>query len=150
MKVLKDEIIHALRENSAGIRVLLATANSDFVCDVEEQESTERIGHISPEIRKVESMLREYLTDAKSTATEHAVIGQVLLGHYRTHLRNSIVLCDNSWGWLTLNLPPKRAVQSPSFELGYAENSLFTTCSQHFERIWDLMNSKGNVKQITI
>ena len=150
VKVLKNEIIYALQKNAASIRVLLATANSDFVSDVEESESIERIGNISPEIRKVESMLIEYLREAKLSATEHGVIGQVKLAHYRTHLRNSIILCDNSWGWLTLNLPPIRAVQSPSFELKYAHNSLFTICSQHFEKTWDLMNSKDNVKQIAI
>ncbi|MCK4528461.1 hypothetical protein KAW18_13900 [candidate division WOR-3 bacterium] len=46
VKVLKNEIIYALQKNAASIRVLLATANSDFVSDVEEsaQLGTRAIG----------------------------------------------------------------------------------------------------------
>lgn len=148
VKSFKDEIIYALRENCANVRVLLSEPTSEFMSDVEEAESRERIGHISPEIRKVESLLAEYLAEAKTTAEKNIIVGQVQLGYYRTHLRSSIVLCDNSWGWFTLNLPPKRAVQSPSFELGYSESSLLKTSSQHFERVWDLMKSSNRIKEI--
>lgn len=150
IKSLKDEIIYALRENSVNIRVLLATPHSQFVSDVEETESIERIGHITPEITKVESLLKEYLSDAKANANANTVVGQIWLGNYSTHLRSSMVLCDNFWGWFTLNLPPRRAVQSPSFELEYGEGSLFKICSQHFDRVWELMKSSDKTNEITI
>jgi hypothetical protein len=150
IKMLKDDLIYALRTNSASVRVLLATPNSQFVRDVEESENINRIGHISPEIVKAEALLREYLVEAKSSSQEHSVIGKVALGHYTTHLRSSLVLCDNAWGWLTLSLPPIRAVQSPSFELSYADGGLFTSCSTHFERVWGILMSRDSVREINI
>lgn len=148
IKILKNELVHALGEQSASVRVLLASSRTQFTGDIEEVEGETRKGHISDEIARVDALLREYHSEAKLRSGQRAVVGLVEVGHYSTHLRNSILLCGDTHGWLTLNLPPSRAVQSPSFELVNANEGLLTLCSKHFDRIWAIINSRGEVRQI--
>ncbi len=147
---LKEDIIHSLAANSARVEVLLAAPDSEFVSDVEDTESSERAGHISAEIRAVESLLRECLKEARRIAEkEEAEVGRVWLGKYTTHLRSSLILCDESWGKLTLNLPPSRALQSPSLELVGGKGSLLERCLLHFRTVWDQMGQVNNVREVS-
>lgn len=147
IKNSRNEIINALREQRALIRVLLADPDSQFVSDVEETESPHRVGQIGPEIRNVERLLLEYLEEASSGRRVEEV-GKIKIGYYTTHLRSSLILCDETWGWLTLNLPPKRAVQSVSLELSQVGNGLLEDCIKHFDRCWEIAEQHGRARQI--
>lgn len=147
IKNRKSEIVNALRKQRALIRVLLAEPDSQFVSDVEETESPYRVGQISAEIRNVERLLSEYVEEAASGRRVEE-IGKVEIGYYTTHLRSSLILCDESWGWLTLNLPPKRAVQSVSLELSQANRGLLKDCIRHFDRCWEIAEQHGRVLKI--
>jgi len=136
VKLRKDEIIHALRNKRADIRLLIAQPGSVFVSDVEAAESTYRIGQISPEIISVKQLLYEYWREALNGRKPES-IGKIYIGHYSTHLRVSLIICDDAWGWATLNLPPKRAVQSVSLELVQTPNGLLKDAINHFEACWD-------------
>jgi hypothetical protein len=140
---MKNEIIEALHEQRALIRVLLAEPHSEFVLDIEEVESETRSGHISPEIERVKSLLQEYAKEVGKYS------GNIQLAYYSTQLRFSIILCDNNWGWVTLNIPPKRAVQSISFEIYAKEAGLFSDFAKHFDKVWHIMEERNQVVNIT-
>ena len=72
----------------------------------------------------------------------------IYIGHFNTDLRSSILICDNTFGWLTLNLPPARAIQTLSFELIEGKDSLLTTANEHFDRIWDICTLRGTVTEL--
>lgn len=148
IKAYKNELVRSLCDKKSTIKILLATRNSEFVNEVEATESKNRIGHISPEILKSEAMLREYLEKAKIIAGSDVAVGRIYIGYFNTHLRSSILICDNTFGWLTLNLPPARAIQTPSFELRDGKDSLLITTNEHFDRLWDICTSKGVVTEI--
>lgn len=147
VKHLRNNIISALTSKRSFIRVILAEPGSQFVSDIEESESRYRLGQITPEIDKVEKLLSECFEEALSGRSREEV-GTIWMGHYTTHLRSSLVLCDQSWGWLTLNLPPRRAVQSASLELGPSSDGLLTHSVEHFDRTWDIVQGRGRAFQI--
>jgi hypothetical protein len=149
VKAHKEEIIEALVKQRATIRVLIGEPVSPFVRDVEVAESPSRIGQISSEIEQTERLLTEYLTDSSNRAGIRGV-GQISLGYYSTHLRASMILCDKSWGWLTLNLPPKRALEMMSLELCPAESGLFEMASTHFDQTWKWAVANQRVKRIHV
>ncbi|MCJ7457170.1 hypothetical protein MUP07_10610 [Candidatus Bathyarchaeota archaeon] len=150
IKSHKRAIVTSLRDNSAHVMILLATPRSEFVADLEKSESSSRMGQISPEIEQVERLLSECAQEA-SAARQHGTVGAVDIGHYRTHLRCSLVLCDDSWGWITLNLAPKRAVELVSFELCSMTTGtgLLADCTAHFDRVWSLIQAENGVRRIT-
>jgi hypothetical protein len=148
IKQHKQEIIKALCDRNAAVCVLLAQPNSDFVGDVEESESSARNGQISPEIEQAKKLLSEYLNEAAKKAGRK--VGTFKVGHYGTHLRCSLVLCDDKWGWLTLNLPPKRAIETASFELTPTAEGLLTDCKNHFDTTWKIAEKKKNVQTVEL
>ncbi len=146
IRLLKDELVAALR-NGCYIKVLLGTSASDFVKDVEEAESSSRLGQIGPELDQVEKLLEEYLADA-DRGNINILPGKIEIVHFRTQLRSSIMICDNAWGKLTLNLPPKRSIQTPSIEMEALDGGLLADCIQHFDQIWQLSKVKGLVRAV--
>ena len=144
----KSQLVAALANNQAWIRVLLATPGSEFVKDVEAIESVTRADQISRQIDEVDALLREYRAEAMQLTPPNQVIGKLELGYFQTHLRSSVILFDNSWGWLTLNLPPKRANDSVSLELIEVQNGLLSDVTSHFDAIWNHLKSKGLVTEL--
>lgn len=147
VKAAKSEIAAALKDQRALIRVLVAEPNSQFVSDVESAESPHRAGQISREIETVKRLLYEFVAEA-SSGTTTGEIGRVEFGYFTTQLRSSLILCDDNWGWLTLNLPPKRAVQTVSFELYRVDNGLILDCIHHFDKSWELAEQRGECAEI--
>lgn len=141
----KSEIVTALA-NGANLRLLIARPYSQFVLDVERVESPARAGEISLEIASVKKLLSEYLADAVKKAA--GAVGTVTLAHYSTDLRCSMVLCGNNWGWLTINLPPCRAVETCSFELEGVPEGLLADAQKHFEQVWNLAVDEDRVENI--
>ena len=60
-----------------------------------------------------------------------------------------MILCDDTWGWLTLTLPPARAPETPSFELGKGgQRTIIAACLKHFNRTWDIVQKRGATRRI--
>lgn len=158
----KNEIVNALRKQHAHIRILLAQPDSEFVRDIEESESEQhRSGDITREIGVVVDHLHRYVDDAISDR-RIGEIGTVEIGFYSTHMRSDLILCDETWGWLTIILPPLRAQDFPcvSLELvgvrddrSHTETDalpgLLGQCIVHFDRCWEIVEQRGDVRQIT-
>lgn len=141
----KEAIVDALA-NGANLQILLATPHSQFVRDIESAESPQRQGEISREIASVEKLLTEYVGEAKKKAVGAA--GSVSVGYYSTELRCSLILCDTEWGWLTINLPPRRAVETCSFELRAVNEGLLAAANSHFDRVWQMTCQANRVRTI--
>jgi hypothetical protein len=151
-----DSYRRALSKAIAGgahVRVLLPRPESDFVRDVGESEREgegggKRKAEIAQEIREAEARFSEYMSEAnKITPAAHG--GAISVGYYTTHLRSTMILCDNRWGWLTITLPPLRAAETLSLELQQTEREcLLNDCIRHFDRTWDIIESRNHVTRI--
>jgi hypothetical protein len=112
IELQKPNIVEALA-SGCQVRVLVPELDGLFVKDVDESESEDDIRDpISDEIRKVERVLREALGEASRSpelSDGVSLIGSIQIGYFTSHLRSTMVLCDDSWGWLTITLPPARA-----------------------------------------
>lgn len=134
------------------IQVLVPKAGSQFLQDVEESEAVHvsRGLSLDVEIDLVGTRLMEALSRAaQSSRRQSANLGTVEIGYFTTQLRSTVVLCGNSWGWLTVTLPPFRATETMSLELSpNLGRSLLQTCSAHFDRTWDIVKSRGDVTSL--
>jgi hypothetical protein len=116
--------------------------------DVEEAESVyvARGLSISEEIATTRTRIVEALSEA---SVETASPGEAALGFYTTHLRSTLVICDDQWGWITITLPPLRATETMSMELIEAGGrSLVRACVAHFDRVWTIVSRRGDVTMI--
>lgn len=134
-------------ELGATVRILLPEPAHQFVTDVEESESVhvKRTG-IGQEIRDVNDRLIDFRSEAQKNLSLASLPGNAEIGHYSTHLRSTMILCDERWGWLTITLPPLRAPETVSFELVKSSSgALLVACVKHFDRTWELMRNRGKV-----
>lgn len=148
IKAHKAELVSALRDNAALIRVLVAEPHSQFVKDVEEAESANRRGQVSLEIEQVEALLREYRAEAVASGQVQGRMGSVWMGHFTTHLRASLLVCDDKWCWYTPSLPPKRSVETFSLELVASPSGLLNDCISHFDTVWNLMKAAHRTREL--
>ncbi|MET9915255.1 DUF4062 domain-containing protein [Streptomyces sp. NPDC006476] len=151
LEIYKQPFINALR-NGGRIQVLVPEPGGMFLADVEESESAHgpRGMTISEEITIVRQRLLDIVRDAHLSGVNHvpASIGSVEIGYFTTHLRSTLVLCDDHWGWLTLTLPPARAPETASLALNGGDRSLLNVCLRHFERTWEIVTGRGNTEQL--
>lgn len=144
----RDAIITALVERNCNVQVLIAQEESNFVKEVEKLEGSNRKGEISTEIVHTKSRLKEIVKLAKEQSQRKSQpIGRIWVGTYNSAFRGSLIICDNSWGWYTPNLPPKRAFESVSLEIVQAPNGLLNDCISHFDAIWKMYG--GQIREIT-
>jgi hypothetical protein len=146
----KTQFMEAI-SSGADIKILIATPLSQLVVDIEEAESQHRSGEISSEIYQVKKLLREYVDEAAKKMSGEALnrySPKIYLGHFGTHLRASIIMCDDKWTLLTLNLPPKRSVETVSFELVDCNNGLMRDVVCHFDKAWEFAANQGNIIEI--
>ncbi|WP_406115779.1 DUF4062 domain-containing protein [Kitasatospora purpeofusca] len=136
----------------ARLRVLVPVSDGQFLADVDESESLwDERSPIAAEVREVEARLRAIAREARARSTAAgSTAGSAEIGFFTTHLRSTMILCDRTWGWITLTLPPARAPETPSLELrGTQEFGLIDACWKHFERTWAIVEERGEVKTIT-
>jgi Domain of unknown function (DUF4062) len=154
IEIQKTYLVEALSAGCA-VRLLVPELQSPFLQDVEQSESEDAYREpISDEIVKVRRRLREAVGEASRLASRRqgsAAVGSVQVGYFTTHLRSTMILCDDQWGWLTLTLPPARAPQTPSFELSNTgqQHTLLEACLRHFDRTWTIVAERGKVDHIT-
>ncbi|MQY08260.1 DUF4062 domain-containing protein [Actinomadura macrotermitis] len=145
-EIHKDAFAHMLGRGG-DLRLLTPEPDGVFLRDVEVSESggIDRGATIGDEIRVVRARLLETMADARRAAGGE-LHGTVSMGHFRSHLRSTLVLCDHAWGRLTITLPPARASETASLELrGGASRPLLTTCVRHFDRTWEIAEARGDV-----
>ena len=153
IEIQKTYLVEALSKGCA-IRLLVPELQSSFLQDVEQSESEDIYREpISEEIIKVRRRLREAVGEARRLSDRRqstSGIGGVRIGYFSTHLRSTMILCDDEWGWLTVTLPPARAPQTPSFELSDSgQHTLLEACLRHFERTWAIVSGRGKIEDIT-
>jgi hypothetical protein len=152
IEIQKPYLIEAVLSGSQ-IRVLVPERDGAFIHDVEESEQRlpER-DSISDEIRRVKRRLGEVLTEANQSARlnpESSIVGSIQMGSFSTHLRSTMILCDDAWGWVTMTLPPARAAETPSFELtNSGRRPLMRVCLRHFNRTWQVVEQRQQVETI--
>ncbi|WP_217240009.1 DUF4062 domain-containing protein [Streptomyces sp. AC555_RSS877] len=152
LEIYREPLAAALRAGG-HIRALLPDPQGAFIADVEEAESlyTPRGANISDEITIVRHRLLDVLGYARSSPTSlpQDSVGTVEIGYFTTHLRSTLVLCDDRWGWLTLTLPPARAPETASLVLNGGERSLLNTCVRHFDRTWEVTAARNSTEQLS-
>lgn len=154
IEIQKSYLVDALMKG-CDVRLLVPELDSPFLRDVEESESEDSYREsISDEVVKVKRRLREAVGEAHRLApggAEEPGASRVQIGSFTTHLRSTMVLCDDDWGWLTITLPPARAPQTPSFELSnQGSHTLLAACLRHFERTWSVVAQRGRVEEVTV
>ena len=147
----KAAIITALVERNCNVKVLIAQEESDFVKEVESLEGPDRKEQISTEIEHTKTRLKEIVRLANEQSQRSTQsIGRIWIGRYNTALRGSLIICDNSWGWYTPNLPPKRAIESVSLEIEQVAKGLLEDCINHFDAVWKMCSNNGQIEEITL
>lgn len=137
-----SSLVEALA-NGCDLRILLPEPDGIFVKEVELLEGLERERptRIADEIRSVVVALSGALQDAAEFAMRErsaSRLGTVNIGYFSTQLRMTMILCDESWGWVTMTLPPSRSADCPSLELcGKGTRPLLSLCLAHFDHLWE-------------
>jgi hypothetical protein len=151
LEIYRQSFIEALR-NGGRIKVLIPDPQGNFLTDVEESESAHgpRGVKISDEITVVRNRLLDIYSEAATSSANQppGSLGTVEIGYFTTHLRSTLVLCDDHWGWLTLTLPPTRAPETASLVLNGGDRSLLGVCIRHFERTWEIVTGRGSTELI--
>jgi hypothetical protein len=148
-----QRLLTEVLSRGATVQVLLPEPTGPFLSDVEEFEAV----HVSrglaleTEVELVRTRLLEALSEAATTCVRTgATLGRVEIGYFTTHLRSTMIICDDTWGWLTVTLPPFRATETMSMELEPNEpRSLLRTCIAHFVRTWSIIDSRGAVQALS-
>lgn len=137
------------------IYILIGLKNSPFLNEVGLSESTldySRTDSLNDETKTVLDSCIEIFAHASAKAAGKR-IGSIKIAGFNTQFRSTIVLCelnDNSqWGWVTITLPPAKALGSVSLEFdsrlhsfsGYdaasKDSSLPTMAENHFTKVWN-------------
>jgi hypothetical protein len=154
VEVQSNVLMRALA-NGCDIRLLLADPDQGFVADVQEMETEDvpRYTNIADEIRSVDVRLSKILESAAELALNERApvrLGTVSIGYFSTQFRSTVILVDQTWGWLTLTLPPARAIDSPSLELvNSGKRPLLIACIKHFDRVWQVLERREKIHTLT-
>ncbi|MBI3852694.1 MAG: hypothetical protein HY298_20765 [Verrucomicrobia bacterium] len=96
-------------------------------------------------IKETESRLKQIVprSGARSSSGRS---GCIYLGHFDSEFRCFLTICDDSWGWLTLHLPPKDSIATPSFELVHGK--LLNDCISYFDNLWKLLEKRKKIRKL--
>ena len=87
-------------------------------------------------------------------------LGKIQFGFSSSLFRSSILICESSngaqsWGWLTITLPPYKSKDTVSFEITGElnrkgeHNILISRAIGHFNAVWDLALHRNEIFNIT-
>lgn len=150
VREFRNELVAALADGSAAVTILLGAPGSEFLADLDEVEGRPAADDLSDEVSKTEATLRKCLDEAKRRATGRNREGKITVGHYRTHFRGCLFICDDKWAWLTLSLPPQRPCDTPTLELEGDQTELLRLCREHFDRALKIAESRRLVHAISV
>jgi hypothetical protein len=138
--------------NGCSVRLLIPKPGSQFLTDLDEFEAVHvpRGLSLDTELEIIKTRLVEALSTAATNAQQiGSTVGSAEIGYFTTHLRSTMILCDASWGWLTITLPPFRATETMSMELSQTPyRPLLKTCIAHFDRSWDIVSARGDIEAL--
>jgi hypothetical protein len=121
-------------EDKAVVKILLASAGSEFVRELEDIEG--EAGRISRGIEQTKASIARVQKEIKE-AGEKCAVGSIDVCHYNTQIRSAITLVNDEAGFLTLSLAPFFGSNTASFEFrNTGGESLFNRCSGHFNALW--------------
>lgn len=131
--------LHALKRG-AEIQVILALSDSELVEEMEAMEVADgrppgrSIGDC---IREADGQLAGLLADAHNAlpARDRHRLGKIRLGHFNTHYRESMIICDDKWVWWTPHLNPARGADRPTLVFEGRGRKLVQLCLRHFEAV---------------
>jgi hypothetical protein len=137
----ENAIEYAIKNNKAKVFVLIADKKARFLMDVNELErkGDERaeFKDIRDEIPAVENILNEITARTGN-------IKAIEIKHFHTEFRTSMILIEKDnepgWGWITLTLPPAKAVNTISFEIeskNPKDDNIYNQCIRHFLAVWE-------------
>jgi len=157
LKSLETTFVTLLTKNKE-VEIIIGTLNSDFVEDIEicetcDTDKKQRKGNISKEINLAIDNLNMCIDKAIKIQKEENknVIGKLSLRHFNTLLRSSIIIVNDEWAWLTLNLPPFKALDSLSIEFCKKdENSYLEDIIKHFDTVYKLSTPCSTLKECEI
>lgn len=162
LKSLESDLVTLLTQNHAEIKILVGNPYSDFIKDVEACESYDpilqsntglRADMISQEIEHAIKNINICIEKAisKQKKENKGVMGKLVLKHFNTQMRSSIIIINDEWAWLTLNLPPAKALNSLSIEFYRRDkDSYINDIVKHFNALFQLSTDCKEVKKCEI
>jgi hypothetical protein len=147
LEIYRRDLVEAV-SRGARLRVLVPQPDSSFALDVDEMESeyTKR-RPIGEEIEAIPDRLFDFLAEARGI--DPATTGSATIGYFSTHLRSTMIICDDDWSWLTVTLPPLRAAETMSMEFErVGGDDLVSACLRHFDRVWRVVSGRGDVRDV--
>lgn len=152
---LHHEDLLACLQRGGRIRVLLAKPQSEFVEDVERAEGRSMRGEISDEIMHSIERLNRLVREAASTKKGGKLLptSAVEYGHYRTHLRLSLVIVDDRYCYAILCYSPKRTTEALGlmFEVeSISDDSPAHHITKHFDTVFEQLEGDGAIKRIPV
>ena len=133
------------------VTVLLASANSPFVTDLEGLEG--RGGGSSPistEIKNSVERLGRIVSEAKNHAAVTTALGSIKYGHYGTHLRLSLIIIDDRYCYAILCYSPKRTSEALAFLFDISDEATDHPVGrhmlEHFDAVHLAIRSSGSIK----
>ena len=140
-KELQELLRQAL---SAGTRVeiLLATADSDFVNEIEAMqknpaEGQRNFNNISREIDEAAETLKALCEDIPGA--------ELYLGHFNTQYRGNITIIDDKVAFYNPVLAPRPSSKLLTMK---ADGPLLADCIAHFDTLYKLLNEKGAIQKL--
>ncbi|MDR1173878.1 MAG: hypothetical protein LBK83_00230 [Treponema sp.] len=148
-------IQQAIHDNEAEAQVIIANKESEFLEAVAQMETkvNKRTKNmiIQNEIDEVKNKLVEIndiIKKEKNTGKEY-----IKIKYFNTEFRLSMILIESKngerWGWVTLTLPPLKAVDTFSFEIeskNQKDDNIYNQCNTHFDAVWERL--KTEVKNV--
>ncbi|MEV0570051.1 DUF4062 domain-containing protein [Dactylosporangium sp. NPDC050588] len=147
LEIYRRDLVDAV-SHGARLRVLVPQPDSAFAADVDEMESefTKR-RPIAEEIEAIPDRLFDLLAEARGIVP--ATAGSASIGYFTTHLRSTMIICDDDWAWMTVTLPPLRAAETMSMECArVGGDDLVWACLRHFDRVWRVVDGRGDVRDV--
>lgn len=143
-----SDVIKELLINCSTIKVLISQEGSKIVSQIEDLSSHFQKNLISEEIRQSKSMLYDIYYEVYQLKKGQP-IGKIEIGSYDTHYKMPMIIIDDNFAKLTITLPPKRAMNSTSFELRKLDDDcLLTDTVKHFDTIWGYLKDHNKIKEI--
>jgi hypothetical protein len=137
----------------AVIQILIAQKDSSFLTDVADIEikAGQRSTNINKELEYIHNNIMPEINSVNDK------IGRIEMRFYRTEFRTGMILTrdglDETWGWITMALPPIKSKETTSFEItenrdAKKEETMYYQCEKHFDELWKA--SEHNQSEYTL
>ena len=132
------------------VTVLLASARSPFVSDLEQLEGRAAISPISTEIKQSVARLKRIVSEAKKLSLAGTALGSIAYGHYGTHLRLSLIIIDDRYCYAILCYSPKRTSEALALSFdthNVTDHPVGQHIIEHFDAVHRLVEADGRIKR---